>query len=174
LPRRLRAWDDGPVTVGGQTLHRDGEVHLLGCPVRELERELARERDLLRELLLMQIGGGPPAQDTDGGPSLLALVADIERHNRDLAGTTDAIREHTLIDGIESVDLHYSLTREAGPKLARVAELYDALDELTRDDDHLLTLPPTQAMVRTRHWFFGELAAQLAGADPIPWPEYTS
>lgn len=169
MPGAAIRCDDALVPTSEQTIRPVGDVHLLGCPVRALERELARERDLLREVTLMQIAGGI---QTSTGPSLLALVADIERHNSDLAGTTDAVRDHALVGGVESVDLHYSLTLEAGPKLARVAELYDELDELTRNDNHLLTLPPSVAMVRMRHWFFGELVAQLAGAHPTPWPEY--
>lgn len=147
------------------------QVHLLGCPVRALERELSRQRDLIRELTLMRFADRHRLGDA-GPSSLLALVEDIERHNRDLAVTTNAVRDQNLIDGAESVDLHYVLTSVAGPKMARVNRLYDEIDVLTRDDGHLLTLPPTAAMVRLRHWYFGEFVRQLGGAAPTPWPEY--
>lgn len=146
-------------------------VHLLGCPVRALVQELSRQRDLIRELTLMRIGNLHRTRDARPS-SLLALVEDIERHNRDLEVTTNAVRDQSITEGAESVDLHYHLTPEAGPKMALVNRLYDEIDVLTRDDDHLLTLPPTATMVRLRHWYFGEFTRQLAGAAPTPWPEY--
>lgn len=147
-------------------------VHLLGCPVRALEQELRRQRDLIRELTLMRIGNLHRARDAHPS-SLLALLQDIERHNRDLGVTTNAVLDQHLVGDAKTVDLDYLLTPEAGPKMARVSRLYDEIDVLTRDDAHLLTLPPTAKMVRLRHWYFGEFTRQLAGAAPNPWPEYS-
>jgi hypothetical protein len=63
------------------------------------------------------------------------------------------------------------LPATAAPALRGVAELLDEADEFCRSGQHLLTLATPSHLLEYRRWYLGELAAQLEGAPPKPWPE---
>jgi hypothetical protein len=51
----------------------------------------------------------------------------------------------------------------------RVEQLLDEADAFCRDGT-LLTLEPSPDVVAFRRWYIGELARQVAGEAPEPWP----
>ena len=63
---------------------------------------------------------------------------------------------------------------EAGPASQILNDMIDEADEYCRRGQHLLTLESPADCVAYRRWYLGEVVGQLAGADPVPWPDSES
>ena len=142
-------------------------VRLENVPLRFFSTTLRRHRDLMRECVLMQIGA-----DHDGTSAppreLVELVAELQAY-RSFGSATDTLRDAAITRGESAATLVYRIPREVGAKISRLMQLYDAVDELSRDDRHLLSLPPTPESVALRRWYLGEFVRQAAGQPPTPW-----
>ena len=50
--------------------------------------------------------------------------------------------------------------------------MLDEADRYCRQGRHLLTLATPDDLLAYRRWYLREIAEQLAGAAPVPWPVY--
>jgi hypothetical protein len=50
--------------------------------------------------------------------------------------------------------------------------MLDEADEYCRSGQHLLTLAADDEIVRFRHWYLEQFIAQIAGEQPVAWPDY--
>lgn len=151
-------------------------VRLLQLPVQVWAASQEHHDELLREFALMTVG------HTDGDPvsapvplRLLRLVDDLTRR---FAGTSDEQRERLFAaaaQGVRYVDeLEYHLPPAAGPACVQLAHMLDEADEYCRDGEHLLTLATPDEVRLFRDWYLGDIARQLEGAPPEPWPDYAA
>lgn len=79
---------------------------------------------------------------------------------------TDALNR-----GTDTIDLELVVPSAAGSAAREFLRAMDESDEWCEHGE-LLTLasPPEQRAFR--HWFFGEIERQIAGAPPCPWSDY--
>lgn len=143
------------------------DVILLGIPVQLVAHEQSRHRDLVREFALMRIGA-----NTDGGPpvhfELLSLLDELDRFRSYSAPAVDDL-EQAFHRGMTAVDLTLRVPSAIAPLLERLRVVYDRVDVYSRDDNHLLTLPPSPQAAALRGWYLGEFPRQISGAQPRPW-----
>ena len=145
------------------------EVRLLRLPV-EVQRRASEHIDgLQREFDLIR------RRDTsrDDVPNrLLALIGELDAAFGGLNPQADEDLQRALDERQAEIDLVYRLPREAAAAAARLGELLDEADDYCRRGDVLLTLATPDESLRYRRWFLSQFIDQVAGADPVPWPEY--
>jgi anti-sigma regulatory factor (Ser/Thr protein kinase) len=155
---------EGPEPFTGPRIR----LSLLGLPARlfgELRRYHFEVRRELRLLAITAPGEYPIATET----TEIFNRADKER--RSVAGVSRL--DQAISDGVEQVDLDYSVPASAPATMARIRDL---LDEVYRvfSEDHLLALRPPDLLVDLQTWYFTEFERQGRGEDPIRWTGPTS
>jgi hypothetical protein len=146
------------------------EVHQIPIPLWARTQEHIDE--LLREFTLiaaqLKERPGPP----DVPVRLIELVEKLTSEYGDL--NTD--QENHLADaaaaGVAELDLVYRVPPEASLASRDLQEMLDQADAYCRSGEHLLTLASPPDLARFRRWFLEEFINQLAGAAPLPYPEY--
>jgi hypothetical protein len=92
------------------------------------------------------------------------------------SGVNDEPRERldAAIDRGDPViaDHVMALPVEAEPAIRTLEDLLDEADEYCRQGQHLLTLATPADLLAYRRWYLGQIADQLAGAAPRPWPQF--
>jgi hypothetical protein len=142
------------------------DVQLLRMPLQLFARETARHRELMREMALISFSDATP---TNHIPTRLTrLAAELEEY-RGVGGATDAVRDAAIARGDASIDLVYRLPPAVGPACRRLNELLDDAEEYCRSEN-LLTLEASEHGVALRRWYLSEIANQIHGAAPTPWP----
>lgn len=106
------------------------------------------------------------------GPSvprrMLALIDELgRRYARNNAHEQQ--RDAALARGERSLDIELQVPVSAGEVGRRLEGMLDETDEFCRQGK-LLTLAPANDVVAFRRWYIDELARQLDGAEPQPWP----
>jgi len=146
------------------------DVRLVGVPLRLRARSVEHGQDLLRELALVQVGAGQP--DSASVPQRLLSIADELRasYGQFIAGPTAQL-DAALDQGLEFMDLTYSVPRHARPFIRRVVEVLEEAEEFCRAGKYLLTLAAPPDVAAYRAWTFAEFDRQIAGASPTPWAE---
>ena len=158
-------------------------VLLEGVPAVTLRYAQEQHDALLRELELLTLGAAPDdtrVDDTRAGdtradgtePELSVLGADLA-DLKDLFQTfRPMITRQTDPDDASSTI--YDLTMEVPPAMAdradRGNELFDRLEALC--GGLLLLAPPPALASGLRRWVLLQVAGQLRGADPEPWPAW--
>ena len=100
-------------------------------------------------------------------------LADLQRRLRDdyavVAETADAELKSANVRRLESVDVAYPVPRRARGDVDTYVAALDELDACAkaRGRKDLVTPPECRAFWR---WYFGEIAKQLDGGFPTPWP----
>jgi hypothetical protein len=154
--------EDGPTFGGtGETI----VVHLLHVPTESLQATLAHGAELRRELRLLAVAHQetyPIASD------ISAFFTALARDFRWQMGG-EPLREALDAD-LAYFDLDVKASADAGPRFARLIELYELADAFCRNE-RLLTLARSPALVRFETWLFNEFVHQCAGAEPTQWPE---
>ena len=143
-------------------------VHLIGVPVRLLQKASEEYEALFRELRLMKEHG--EAHDPVLPDRLTALLSEIGTRFSGLGPGVDEGWQEVVDRKAASYDWHFALPQSA----ERACLLYDAmLDEADQFGlvAQLLTLPASAASVAVRRWFLSELVAQLRGQPPTAWLE---
>jgi polyhydroxyalkanoate synthesis regulator phasin len=144
-------------------------VVLLDLPVAIWERADDEARDLMRELAVIALNRDREVADV---PSQLTdLIDELERdygaisHDQARRLVQAQAARELVIDRLE-----YRLPRRAADDIRRLAEALDAADEYCQQGEHLLSVASSPVAKAFRDWFLGELATQLAGGEPTPWP----
>jgi hypothetical protein len=158
---------------GDQTV----EVHLLRLPVALWGRAREHSDEMQREFALMSMSASG-ASDGDERTVPVRLV-ELSRTLRSQYATATSAQEQQLEAALEAGtdeldDLVYVLPPAAADASRQLAALYDEADEHCRQGEHLLTLSTPDDLVAFRRWFLGEMAEQLGGRAPTPWPEYAA
>lgn len=144
----------------------DIEVRLCGLPVSLYLAAEEHHDALMRELALLL--GGDTVRAAPGG-RLMDLAAGLLAHfgagNEQLRAQVDGARRA----GEATVDVVMFAPVGGGDMVLSVADRLDEVDWLC-EDARLLTPPSPPAVKRFRRWYSGEVARQLQGRTPSPWP----
>jgi anti-sigma regulatory factor (Ser/Thr protein kinase) len=152
--------DDDPDPGGVETI----VVRLINVPTDALQASLSHGAELRRELRLLAVA------HHDTYPVASDLSTFFSSLSRDFSwqlggeGLLEAVQA-----GRERFDLDVKAAPDAGPRFARLIELYELADAFCRNE-RLLTLARSPELVSFENWLFGEFVRQGAGEDPSPWP----
>lgn len=141
-------------------------VRLLQLPAA-LHVELSAHHDeLLREFRLLS-----DVADPGSVPARLITLFEDLRRRLDLSTDeqNDQI-EQAALARIEAIELTYEMPADAGPVALQVDAVLDEVEEYCQRGE-LMTLASPPKLTAYRRWLLGEIAAQVAGAPPTPWPE---
>ena len=140
------------------------EVVVQDAPVRLLWETRFRVRDVRREMTLLTMQPGAPAEVSQ---RMVELAGQVEQVHAAVL-TDDEAFEQAVARGDESITLRYLVPRTTGPACAQLADLFEEADEYCRSAQ-LLTLAAPPAERALRRWFLGEFARQAAGRPATPW-----
>jgi hypothetical protein len=147
-------------------------VHILELPVALAAKSQQHFEELMREFALVdaRVREGDP--DHHVPARLMRLVETLIEQ----FGTTTTDAEQRLADAIERgdeviADHVLELPAEAGPASQALGDLIDEADEYCRRGELLLTLTTPPDCVAYRRWYLGQVVGQLAGGEPVPWPD---
>lgn len=144
-------------------------VQLLQLPIDVQVRSSAHHDALIREFQVIRAG---EPDDKSVPHQLIALVDELTERYAGLGDSQRAVFQAAVDEGHTAIDLSYPVPPEVGPALVRLAELMAEADEYCRTGAHLLTLATPPEAVRYREWFCGQFVDQIAGAQPVPWPDF--
>lgn len=141
-------------------------VRLVSCPV-ELSLQQDRHLDeLVRELQLMS---GDVASDRSHElAERLAGILSGGAHARH-TGRLEAIQ--AAASGLEQLDVEMAMPDELARSVRELHEAVTAADALC-EEARLLTLASSPEVRALRSWMAEEIAGQVEGAEPVPWPEW--
>ena len=147
------------------------DVHLLQVPVAIWGKTQEHSDELFREFALIASGGSP-------GSVPARLTELVETLNATYAGVSSE-QERQLFEaaaaGVPEIeDLAFQVPAAAGEAAVALGQLMDEADEYCRTGEHLLTLTSPPDQLRFRRWYLDQFVTQIAGAPPVPWPEYES
>jgi anti-sigma regulatory factor (Ser/Thr protein kinase) len=161
--------DGGPESPGTATTEDVVEVRILRVPV-ELYLETEQHNDaVMRELALITHSTGAPTDAPAVHRRLLELGVEVRAA---FATSVPQIRlqvDEAVRLGSAMVDLRLAVPVSGWQAFLRLAEQLDEADRFCEDGD-LVTLVASPAVRRFRHWYAGQVAAQVAGGPPEPWP----
>jgi hypothetical protein len=148
------------------------DVRVLQIPVQLWASTQEHIDELLREFTLiaaqLREQSGPPAVPL----RLVQLIAEVTQQY----GGLNTDQENRLAEaaeaGLEELDLVYRVPPLAAADVGHLQDILDEADTYCRAGTHLLTLATPPDMTRFRRWFLDEFSNQLAGAAPVPFPEY--
>jgi hypothetical protein len=146
------------------------EVRLLRFPLGLWQETQEHVDELLREFAL--IAQGEAAHPESVPHRLMELIADLTAVYGGIGTATERERDDAIARGEEETDLLYRVPPAVTVGVQQLGDMLDEADVYCRQGSHLLTLqtPPDQLLFR--RWFLSEFVTQLAGAPPVPWPEY--
>lgn len=143
-------------------------VELLGLPAR-LFGELRRYHfEVRRELRLLAITA---PDDYPLATRITEVFNQADRERRSARGIAEL--DKAIADGVESVDLEYSVPVSAPQTMALIRDLLDEVYHAF-SSEHLLALRPPEILEELQTWYFTEFERQAAGGAPRPWAGRTS
>ena len=146
-------------------------IRLLRFPLRVYVRSRAHFDELVREFQLVDIGRTAGTADERPLPRrLLQLVEQITHQYQARVDAIDAIRAAAIARGEISIDMEYDAPVAARDAIATLMALMEECDDFCRTDEYLLTLATPPDIAAFRRWNIGQVIAQIAGAEPTPWP----
>ena len=146
------------------------EVRLLRFPLVLWQQTQEHVDELLREFALIAQG---ESEHPESVPRrLMELIAELTAAYGGIGAATERERDEAIDRGESEVDLVYRVPTAVTGAVHQLGDMLDEADEYCRGGHHLLTLqtPPDQLLFR--RWFLSEFLSQLAGAEPVTWPEY--
>lgn len=151
------------------------EVHLLELPVEVAGRAQQHVDELLREFALIHTGVAQPA-DVEHAPVPARLLVLVDALTDQFAGVSDDARDRldAAIDRGDHVIADHLLTLppEAAPASQVLGAMLDECDDYCASGDDLLTLATPPDLRDYRRWYLTEVAVQLGGGSPTPWPAF--
>ena len=144
-----------------------GEAVLRDYPLRLWARQQEHSADLLREFALLLIG--EQTSDLHAPAQLVELAHMFSLRFGPLLDDLNATRQAALDAGQDRMDSVVPLIGGLEELLAPVRKVLDDVDDFCRRGQ-LLALERTPEQVALYAWTERELLAQLAGAEPTPWP----
>ena len=142
------------------------EVRLVSFPLRLHQVATEHHAELMREFQLLALD----VREEQNVPArLVELIAELSSAYSGSTEAANAERDAALARGDEAVDLTYRVPEDAATACARLERMLDEADEFCRSAQLLTLATPVEAAA-FRRWYLREFTAQLAGADPTPWP----
>ena len=148
------------------------EVQILQLPVPLWSRAHQLFDELMREFALAS------AQADDGDdqhvPGRLTRLIDELTARYSAGSSAQEEQLHAAAAaGQPVVDLLvFTLPAAIAEAFLALSDLLDEADQYCLEGKHLLTLAAPADVVAFRRWYLGEFVLQVAGARPVPWPEY--
>jgi hypothetical protein len=146
------------------------EVRLLRFPLALWQRTQEHVDELLREFAL--IAQGEAAHPESVPHRLMELIAELTVAYGGIGAATERERDEAIDRGESEVDLVYRVPTAVTGAVRQLGDMLDEADEYCRQGQHLLTLQAPADQLAFRRWFLSEFLTQLAGAEPVTWPEY--
>ena len=157
-------FDDGPDFNDGPRL----KLKLLGVPARLFGEMRRYHFEVRRELRLLAMTA-PDEYPIATKITEIFVQADSERR----AAVGVSRLDQAITDGVETVDLEYSVPASTPATMARIRDLlrevYQAFSQ-----EHLLALRPPDVLVELETWYFTEFERQGDGEEPMRWAGPTS
>jgi hypothetical protein len=150
------------------------DVVLLEVPIELRERSQQHSDELVREMTLiaLQIREG----DGDALPvRLTELVAEVQLTYGAFSTQADAQLDAAAARG-ETVAARvvYTVPRTVGPFARHLIEILEEADEFCREGSYLLALASPPDIHAYRIWALSEFERQIAGEEPLSWPDYVA
>jgi PAS domain S-box-containing protein len=133
-------------------------------PVRLWQAARQHHDALLRELLLFSSQRASRGIDLTLGSRTKETVSRVVDQMADRLGPA-RMRSWEPV----SADVEVLVPRDAGPAYVALRDMLN-LGERLAGSGELLTRPGLPEIVAVRDWVYDEVAAQLAGREPEPWP----
>lgn len=149
------------------------EVLLRSLPV-DLQSAAQEHMDgLQREFTLLAEGRRQAGQDADELPTrLVEVMKAIDGRYSSFVARPEAELDAARQAGEHEVDIVYKVPSAAADAARELGVVLDEADAYCREGEHLLTLAAPPDVVLYRQWFLDEFIGQIAGAEPVPWPEF--
>jgi hypothetical protein len=145
------------------------EVRLLGFPLALYARSQEHHEELMREFQLLALDAGS-AQSVP--QRLILLIDELIANYSGFTDSTNAERDAAADRGDESVDLAYVVPHSVAEACVRLDAMLVEADDFCRRGERLLTLAAPPDAAALRHWQLAEFPSQLAGNEPVPWPDF--
>jgi hypothetical protein len=127
--------------------------------------------ELLREFTLISTGRDQDHEQHT--PSRLVALVETLRERYGAGSEERAARLFAAAEqDIPELDLEMELPTAAADAVGPLVDLLDEADDYCRRGQHLLTLATPPQLVLFRRWYLTEVAEQLRGAAPTPWPSH--
>jgi hypothetical protein len=139
---------------------------------------MEHDRDLLRELALVQVQADTHAadaadDDVRSAPERLLRIADELRSTYGaFSDAPNAAMDDATDRGEDVLDVTVTVPVEARALLRRAAETLAEAEAFCRDGRYLLTPAAPDDVAAFRQWAFEEFDRQIAGGAPVPWHEF--
>jgi hypothetical protein len=144
------------------------QIHIEGVPVELWGRTRDWFSGLLREFDIIA-----STSDEDSAPRRLTnFVADTRRQFGQFSGPTEALEEAHAA-GEVTTDVAFEVPPVAASAAAALWERIEEALEFCSGGD-LLTLTPTEDVIRFCRWYLFEVVDQIAGSAPHGWDRATS
>lgn len=150
------------------------DVVLVGIPIDLRGRAQQHSDELVREMTLiaLQIREG----DGDALPvRLTELVSEVQQTYGPFSAQPDAEIDDAAARGDQVVGrVVYTVPHHVAPVARHLIEILEEADEFCRDGSYLLALASPPDIHAYRIWALREFERQIAGEQPISWPEYAA
>jgi hypothetical protein len=148
-------------------------VRLLELPV-DLQSAAQEHMDgLQREFALLVEGRRQAGEDQHELPDrLLEVIQALDNRYASFVARPEAELEAARQAGKTRIDLVYEVPTAAAGAARELGSILDQADDYCREGEHLLTLAAPEPVARYRRWFIEQFVEQIAGAEPVSWPEY--
>jgi hypothetical protein len=147
------------------------ELHLLRLPVALAARTRQHFEGLMREFQLIAASSAGDSQH-QVPVRLTQLVDALTGQFAGVNTDADERLEDAMDQQVEEIEDHVLLLpAEAAEASTALGALIDEADEYCRQGEHLLTLASPSDCVAYREWYLGQVVSQLAGGQPISWPD---
>ena len=147
------------------------EVRMLGLPLDVWRVATEHAEELTREMQLLAIGYEGEDTHRHLPTRLTELVDALSRRFAGISAEQDQQIAEAADAGSDAIDVTYRLPPEAATASQALGAMLDEADEFCRSGDLLTLATPPEAKAY-RDWFLSEVVAQLAGAEPTPWPAW--
>jgi anti-sigma regulatory factor (Ser/Thr protein kinase) len=145
------------------------DVWLLRLPLDVYRRAQEHSDGLARELLLI---ASAPAHAMSVPARLWRLIGELAERYRPLNPAADRQLRASLDQGEPHTDVLYRVPPRTKDDVQALDALLREADEHCRRGESLLTLPTPPEAEAFREWVFGEIARQIDGEAPRPWPGF--
>ncbi len=146
-----------------------GQAVLHDYPLRLWAEQQEHTQELLREFTLLIFGQQSSSRTAEAPAQLVELAEMFASRFGPLLDRLNADRQAAYDAGQDRMDSVVPLVAGTAELMDRVRVVLAAVDDYCRQGT-LLALARTPQMVALFDWTDLELATQLAGGDPTPWP----
>lgn len=146
-------------------------VQVLAAPLELWSEASQHTAELMREFALLRIGA-ESGLTRDMPARLLDVVSDLRARYAGISAAQEQQLNIALDAGETARDFTYDVPAEMAQGCVTLLALLDDADEYCADGRELMTLVSTPKQRAFRHWYLGAFIDQVAGAEPVPWPEF--